>query len=442
MATIFELIIFLSAVTLFGVLLVRSIGPKQSPLEAISYGFLIGICSFTLIMFAFNTFGYSYTHIHVWILLTAVIFATYMLCLLLKRPLVFTKVNLKEQKHTPIERLIFVAIVILFMSSLAYNIYWPIADWDALTLYDFRARVFAQTGFMEEVLSLHRYYLGYPLFTSLAHTVIYLIGFSNPHFLYSLFYGTFLVIFYYSLRKVTSRTISLFFTFVLAVSTTIYSHSTLAYTNLPYTIYYSLGLINVYLWLKTKDVGCLAVSALLIGLSSWVRSSEPFWIAPVMLILYSSFVTKKWKEWFFYITTVILFKFPWNAYLSSKFPTELSGSWVLQQAINLDLIVFRFIEVLVYFYKNVLVKDVLIYLILFLSLFLIKGQNKPTKFFAFTIIFNLLTVFGGIYIYSFVYTKWVVVGDSVSRMSMIFAPLVIYLSALVAQKTILPQFDK
>ncbi len=432
MFTSFITIFIFALITLFGYFVVNIIqGRNLQFLEKLALGFLVGIGFHTLVLFILNIFGYKFSPGNAFFVLTMeVVFAIFLNLLSSKFRVNGNKKNTKlDDKLDLLEKLGFSLLAILFMSSLAHNLYWPIADWDALTLYDFRARVFAETGFMDQVLSIHRYYLGYPLFTSITHTVVYLYGSTNAHFVYSLFYGSFILLFFKRLSVVVQRKKALFFALALALTGEIYSHSTLAYTNLPYTIYYSLGLIYLFSWLRTKSIGDLITSALLVGLSSWVRSSEPFWVAPVIVVALVTFVERSWGKGLFYALAVLGFKAPWNAFLRSFYP-DTTSSWVVQQKVDLYLLFYRFIEVATYVAKNVIKKEMLLYAMFALSLFLIKKKEKSTKIFASIIILNMLIVFGGIYVYSFVYAKWVLVGDSVSRMSMIFIPLVIFFLAL------------
>lgn len=433
MLTFLSLFFCFLLITIFGYLLINLVdNNKLFFLEKITFGFLVGVGITTLAMFVANIFGYKYSYNHTFITLTILILGTLILNLIYKKRVVGLPNNkiFSLRSLNFVKKIFILTILALFASSLLHNLYWPIADWDALTLYDFRAKVFADTGYMGEVLNIHRYYLGYPLFTSLSHTIVYLMGYQNPHFVYSFFYLTFLIIFYYQLRRVTTNNASMLFTIVLGVSSEIYMHSTLAYTNLPYTIYYSLGVIYLLFWFKEKNNSYLLFSAVLIGLSGWIRSSEPFWVAPLVFVILASFLSKKFIDIFSYIVTILMFKLPWNWFLSQKFNESASNSWVFQGSVSANFFISRLFEVVGYLFANVIRKEIVLYMILISCLFLLKKVDKSVKFYFYIIILNLLIVFGGVYAYSFVYAKWVLVGDSVSRMSMIFKPLIIFLVPL------------
>lgn len=92
----------------------------------------------------------------------------------------------KKEKSLQEYLLIFL-IIFLCLASLVYTIYWPVYAWDSLALYDFRARSFAQSGYMSEAIE-SGYFWSYPLMTSVSHTLFYLLGIDNPQFIYTFFY--------------------------------------------------------------------------------------------------------------------------------------------------------------------------------------------------------------------------------------------------------------
>jgi len=133
-----------------------------------------------------------------------------------------------------------------FVLSFTLTIYYPVYVWDALALYDFRAKIIAQTGFFVQVAGNFTYFAQYPLLTSLTHTIIYLFGGNNPQFTYSIYYVSFAVIFFSLINKESGRLIALIASLFLVTSPEIFQHSIIAYTNLPYTILYVVGVLYLY----------------------------------------------------------------------------------------------------------------------------------------------------------------------------------------------------
>ncbi len=54
----------------------------------------------------------------------------------------------------PIEKILLTISIILFLLYTVYSIYWPVRDWDALTLYDFRAQVIYKTNSIQPLEKL------------------------------------------------------------------------------------------------------------------------------------------------------------------------------------------------------------------------------------------------------------------------------------------------
>ncbi len=161
----------LCAVTLFGVLLVQIIQPKMGLLEQMAIGYLFGIGLFTFILFLLNLVRIPYAVVPASITLLTLISITAITVQLTQRPnwveLLKSKIkslpNLKNL--TSAEKVPFILLLILILIALVISAYWPVKDWDSIVLYDFRAKTFVQTGYMDAGIKLG-YFFGYPLLTS------------------------------------------------------------------------------------------------------------------------------------------------------------------------------------------------------------------------------------------------------------------------------------
>ena len=320
-------------------------------------------------------------------------------------------------------------MVSLCLSALIQTVYWPIRYWDSLVLYDFRAKLFAQTGYMTEAIN-RGYFFGYPLLTSLVHTWTYLLGISNPSFYYSLLYVFLIIILYFNVRKFgLSRLYSLVFAAVLAVSPRIYDHTQWAYTNLPYTIYIVLGSIYLYWGIKKKDFGSFAASALLVGLSTWTRSTEPFWLSTLVVAVIFPLLN---KEWFWPIVyTIILFAImlPWKMF-GSIF--NVDGVNVVGHVVSTSSAVAHSLQLSIleptikFFIANVISKYWQ-YFILLMLILIFKILVKSKNWLIISLIFvNIVLIFSGVLIFVRYQPYWQEISDSLSRMVM-FMPLLIIL---------------
>jgi hypothetical protein len=299
-----------------------------------------------------------------------------------------------------------------------------------LALYDFRGKIFAQTGYMQAAIS-SGYFWGYPLMTSLAHSIIYLFGGKNPNFLYTLFYLSLIIIFYSLLRLRVSRKAGLFYTLLLAIAPEVFDHSLFSYTNLPYTTYLGLGLIMLINWMVKKGrVGQFVIAALLIALSTWVRSKETFWIIPLLLTFIYCFSRKRYLYILIYSAIFFPIQQTWKIFQSwgvgSRYETlkEITNYLGLLKQFNVS----RWIEILKYVYANVIVFLGPVFA-LFIFAFILSVVTKKFKrdYLYFSTTFLILAfIFVGTYILSYTYTGWEQIGRSASRVSMVLFPLLIY----------------
>ena len=312
--------------------------------------------------------------------------------------------------------------------------------WDALALYDFRGKIIAQQGFYTQIANNFFWFTGYPLFTSLGHTLVYLFGGNNPQFFYSLIYISFIFVFYGAIREFVSRKVGLITTLILASTPVIFDHSTFAYTNLPYSVFLSMGSIYLFVWFaKKKGVGYLILAAIMTGLSTWTRSTEPFWIVNILLLLALSLF--KYKKYLvsslIYIFSFLLIREPWvmvNYYILND-TGEKKAPLIVSEAASYASALFgvsfnfeRISEIFKFVYANVIVSW---YPLLFLFLFCLIINTKTlfkrvSSFFLiiFFLYFSLLLY--ATYVYSLSISYWFTIPDSARRMAMFFMPLMIY----------------
>ena len=433
-------IIFILLVILgIGLPLVLLICPRQNPATVIGVSYPLGIGIFTFLMFLTNIAGIRFSFINELILLLLVSIPLVLFCRGRMRQFFIEVINgFKKLSLSPVEKVILGVLVFVIISSFINTFYWPVHIWDSITIYDIRAHIFASTGFMKDTF-FDSYYISYPLLTSLAHTLTYLAGGRYQQFLHSLFYLSLGVSFYGLVREFVSRKVGLLSVFILLTTGPIFYHSLLSLTNLPFSVYLFTGAIYVYLWDKKKQTGYLILSALLVGLSTWTRSVEPFWLAILLVVFIVSIYRKKvWN-----IAVFSLFFFPireaWKVFQSSlngigaSTTGEIVGySKTLPTLFNLE----KWGQVAIYLYKNVVTAWGGIFwafILATISLFLLKKQK--TFFLIFFITFSLLGVLvAGTIQFSLTTEYWYRIGDAAQRLSMLFYPLFIFCIALVMQE--------
>lgn len=424
-----------------GLPLTLIIAPKHNAVGRIGLSYLLGIGIFTLAMFVTNILGLKFNLLHT--ILIFVVLSSPLFLLSFKQvknycvEVCSTRKNLHLDK---LEKIILIGILFLIASSFVNTLYWPVYIWDALTMYDFRSKLFISLGFVKDVVNMGygSYYLTYPLLTSLAHTLIYLFGGSNPQFIYSLYYLSLGLVFYGELREFVSRKSSMTFTLLLLTIPQVFNQSLISYTNLPYLTYFSMGGIYLYVWSKNKNSGYLVISALLTGFSTWTRGTEPLWLALFGMVILLGIIKKKYLDILIFCIIFIPIQQMWNRYVVSFIPQSntingiVGNSQVILSFNNWP----RFMEVFVFLYKNVIVPwgaNVILFIMCFT--FVVFTHKIKHIYVMYILIFCLfILVFLGAYAFSFNFPGWNEIPDSASRMAMIFYPLFIYSVGLTYDK--------
>ncbi len=275
----------------------KNISLAEQLFLSISLGTLLYTLSLLLVH---SAFGVAISLQLVLILVTIEVVCSIVALALCKLPLFpACKTSFKTlQSRSKIEKILLLVLTIIILSTLAQNLFWPVTDWDALALYDFRARVVAETGSFAKGVELG-YFFQYPPYTSLLHTTVYVTGAVYAKVWYTLLYTALIAGIFAILRKRTSSTIALVGAVIIAVDPQIFEHSTMAYTNLSYTLFLAMGTIYLWEWFRTRRWYNGIVGGLLIAGATWVRITEPFWVVGVGLVILVGILLavlqKKWQ---------------------------------------------------------------------------------------------------------------------------------------------------
>ncbi|MCK4798233.1 MAG: glycosyltransferase family 39 protein, partial [Spirochaetes bacterium] len=199
----------------------------------------------------------------------------------------------------------FLIISFLLFGSIAKSLYWPTAAYDNVAGYDLMAKVMANEGEIKNSLfeindapilgSAKR--IIYPPLVAGSFAIAYLNDLSTSKLMSSLFFLTFVIVFYALLKKYTGPTSSILFTFFLVITPEMFAFTSLSTTNIPTAVYASLAIIYLFVWLDKNEKQYLIISAILMALASWCRSdSIIFSFAGLTIIFFKIIKSKNWSN--------------------------------------------------------------------------------------------------------------------------------------------------
>jgi hypothetical protein len=336
-----------------------------------------------------------------------------------------------------LENGLILVLLSIVLYSFLHNYATPVSDWDSLALYDFRAIVIARTGNLVEGIELG-YFFQYPPYTSFLHAFSYIFDTARVKVGYSMIFASFLLSFYVLLRRKQKNWLALLGVFVLATDISIFEHAIVAYNNLAYVAFYSLGIIYLWHWFVEAKKKDLFIGSLLVGFSTWIRASEPFWVLAVLIILIKTIGDRKlWKEALISMLVIITILKTWGLYTRQlyfvhQFEAGLNANnlfdKLISQALTVQILLGKFFESTLYFWKNVIavIRPFLLpFILAIIADFQVKKVNNLILFFFFLVLF--LIIWAGTFIFSLFYVTWDLIGGSLQRVSMPLIPLMCFL---------------
>lgn len=330
---------------LSGYFFLKMVIPQMGLIELSSTGFVIGVGLSTYIIFLLGLVGVGFTLFNVILTLFCINLILYLICkLVFKRSLHIDLVVSfrKIRKLSKFERVIIIGIIYFLFSSLISNLYWPVWIWDAVQLYDYRAKLIAVSGSVFYPAESF-YEIFYPLMTSVLHAIFYLTDYSiNPKFIYSIFFICMVFGVYSFTRRITNRKIALLTSFVISFYPLFFKHSQYALTNIIYSTYIILASFYLIIRIVEKDERYMIASAFLFSFTSFVRN-EPIWIYVTVLLIVLSLYKKLKKSEVLIFILINYFIGSGHVFFKSKYQDLL---------INNSLTQFSFVGKLLEFIDN------------------------------------------------------------------------------------------
>lgn len=434
----FQLILLL-AICLFGASGLLYLRPKLRLVELLGLSFPVG--SFLV------TFG--------WFLLNWKLNVPINLilgfCTMLVGVISFAVSVFLNRKHLPISsyklpmfsviQVVMLSVIgVFFLESLITNIIMPIHDWDALTLYDFRAKVVAESQSVIANPITEAYFLGYPMYTTLGHVTAYIFDSDAAKIWYSLVYSSVLIMFYSVLRRSLNTSVSLFGTVALAAHPAIFGHAHMSYTNLPFIMFYSFAVLYFFLWIRSNVYRDLIVFSILLAASMWVRFAEPFHLVMLVSLLLAIVVFRR-KLWLLLsLIPVFAVRQIWQGFTSSvKIIAESSQSVVTSNISRSSLLLnsSHWESIVSYFNAAVVNHYIFLLILLMLSFILfLKRKQKLPLFYLVIVGGHIAFLFVGTVYFSVMFDKWAEIPGSLTRISYVLIPLIYYVLLMSISKDV------
>lgn len=397
--------------------------PKIQKIERISLAFLLGAGTTTYLWFLITRLGLP------------IDFSSFILSSFLVAGFGYTltrffHLTLSPSSHKPLsktEQYLGYAVIFLLISAFVIGSYNPLTAWDAIALYDFRGHAIALSHSLAD-FTHDSYYISYPLMTSLVHSLFYMLGSDSAQGIHAIIFASFIGIIYGRLSDWLNPKYALFACLLIVLQIEIFSHATFAYTNLPYTSYLVAG----FLYAVTVGRYSLILSALLLGLSTWVRSAEVFWIAGILLLLYQGFKSRRLIQSVLGTIMILLTRYGWNTYTaqvmskldlpSESLTTHLSISILPQIVHNLPAIIS--------YVKEYLINPYLVIWLLVLPCIYLSLRYQKQRLFTLLapLVISVSLVVVGVMIFSTYFATWNQIGDSAKRMILFIIPYVIIIA--------------
>jgi len=302
------------------------------PLEILALAYAMGVGFLTFIMFIIGWMLIPFNVSYILIASLAVFLCPLFICIKYKR---FLSLNFRETFNSMrglkwFEVLLFFIIALRIFLSYFQALIKPVQEIDSLTYRMMEAKIF----FIEKGLSLNQplgYFIGptahkhYPLNISLFSSWIYAsLGAWNDH-LVKIIFPTFLlafaIVFFYAIRRITSRPASLFSTYLLLSLPFLIYHSSTSYIDAVVGFYYFTSFIFLLLFIRKGDISYFIISALLAGICTWTKNDGlPLILSNlIVLFVYQAFIKKDSflliaSRFMQYLSGILLFQLPWSAF--------------------------------------------------------------------------------------------------------------------------------
>lgn len=338
-----------------------------------------------------------------------------------------------NKKGRLIDYILIAVSAIVILTSVIININKKAVLWDAVALYDARAKFLIQDVNFFEMVNLSKYdpqnsyyYVLYPPYTSVIHYYWYSLGVSVPvGVFYSILFFFLAVVVFTFTKKRVGNFLAALLTLLVVSNGVIFSSSLAEYTNLPFSLQMLLGIFLLYEYLNDDKKWKLFYGIGLVINTMWIRFLEPLWVGALLAMLIAIFLKKRFSKDLFYPALAgiygVLEYVSWQGFVSGFGEATKIVSFSAAKIFELVIGVFTgsAISIMLFFVKSW--GPILLVYIFAISLAAIN--KKRISFLQIFLLSSIIIYFSGLYFVSFQSVWWKALGDSLLRSSTFMVPI-------------------
>ena len=308
---------------------------------------------------------------------------------------------------------------ILLLAGIVFQVFYaffkalikPEDSFDSVGNFAFKAKMFFIKGCIPYELfadkSIDIAHPDYPLFLPLSQTWVYMfLGRWNDLLvkaLFPMFFISFLVIFYFALKRLLGRQLALVCTFFIATVPHFLNYATIGYADFALAMFYSLSFLYIFLWISYKrENAYICLAALLSFFAIWTKN-EGSLLTLVNILVLSLFVLLSRKEikkneirtLFILLLAIVV---PASAWFAALHSMNLSNEFVNKDTFRISIALKNLDRLLLVLYdcqKHIFgPKKWNISLLVFLTGFVLYFKKALTGDFKYITLSILLAFFG------------------------------------------------
>ncbi|MCU0641436.1 MAG: glycosyltransferase family 39 protein [Candidatus Margulisbacteria bacterium] len=320
---------------LTGLIVITFLTPDNDlqPLEALAVSYGAGFALISLLLFLMGLFFIPLTVLN--ILAAVALLLAYPFYICLTRRQIFARLvpaglkgvfaRLKWHDYLLI-LLITIRLLLVFYQAVVR----PVEDIDSIAYRMMEAKIFytekslslnTHPGYFIGPSSRKNYPLNIPIFASWVYSALGTWDDAIVQIIFPAFLLAFAVAFYYLMRRLTSRSASLFSVYLLLSLPLLIYHAATSYIDAVVGFYYCTSFLYLLLFIRDRRPAHFIVSALLAGGAVWTKSEGlPLVISNLLVLSYflvyldNSAVRQKLFRLGQYAAAVLAFLLPWHAF--------------------------------------------------------------------------------------------------------------------------------